>query len=292
MLLSASHMRPFARRLCLWGLVCALIGPVLAHPGIDEQIADINARLADDPDDGALYLRRGELHRIHRDWAKAEADYRRALALDPELTVAHFCLARMKLQSGHPQEALAPVERFISRRPHDTEGLVVRGRVLAALGKHLDAARSFTLALQSLKEGQPAKPEYYLERAQALVAAGARHWPAALRGLDKGLARLGRPVTLESYAIDIEMMAKRYDDALSRLDRMYDGIPRRETWLFKRGEILETAGRLDQARAAYLQALEAIDALPPNRRRNRAVTGLEDQTREALERLESHAAQR
>lgn len=270
----------------------AVVGPAASHPGIDQQIADVTERIAADPENGALYLRRGELHRIHRDWPKAEADYLKALKLDPGLAVAELCLGKMKLQAGHPKQALGPVERYVSRHPDQTEGLVVHGRVLAQLERHLDAARAFTLALQALKEDQPPKPEYYLERAHALVAAGPKHWPSALRGLDEGLARLGRPVTLASYAVEIEVRAKHYDKALQRLDRMYKGSARRESWLIRRGEILEDAGRAEEARSAYRDALAAIETLPPNRRSNRAMTRLEEQAHSALERLMADAKAR
>ena len=48
-------------------------------------------------------LRRGELHRIHRDWPLSETDYRRALQLDPELAIMHQALGRMMLETRVPK---------------------------------------------------------------------------------------------------------------------------------------------------------------------------------------------
>ena len=54
----------------------AMVSCLLAwgHPGIDEQITDLTELIANEPENATLFLRRGELHRIHRNWDKATAD--------------------------------------------------------------------------------------------------------------------------------------------------------------------------------------------------------------------------
>src|SRR2546429_3108060 len=54
-------------------------------------------------------------------------------------------------------------------------------------------------------------------RDRALAAEGGDHLDEALRGLDEGIKRLGPIVTLEFYAIDLELAHKRYDSALESL---------------------------------------------------------------------------
>jgi len=54
-------------------------------------------------------------------------------------------------------------------------------------------------------------------RDRALAAEGGDHLDEALRGLDEGIKRLGPIVTLELYAIDLELAHKRYDSALESL---------------------------------------------------------------------------
>jgi len=265
--------------------------PCAAHPGIDEQIADLTERIAADGQDAVLYLRRGELHRIHRDWPKAEADYAKALRLDPDLLAARMCLGRMKLDAGEPAEARAVLDVYLAKRPDDPVGLVTRARALERLSLHLEAARDYDAAIASPKDRRP-KPEYFLERAQALAAAGAAHYAEALRGLDEGLERLGRPVTLQNFAVELELKRRNFDAALDRLDRMWSGMARRETWLTRRGEILEAAGRFDEARAAYRGTLDAIDALPASRQANRAVARLADEARAGVARLDDKQAAR
>jgi hypothetical protein len=91
-----------------------------------------------------------------------------------------------------------------------------------------------------------------LARADALLAAGEPE--AALEALDEGLARLGPVVALASRAIEIERARGRADATLERLDRLAAFASRQETWLTRRAEILEEAGRPAEARAAWAAA--------------------------------------
>ena len=56
-----------------------------------------------------------------------------------------------------------------------------------------------------------------------------------------------------------------------------------DRWLARRGEILLQAGRREEARAAYEQALKALDSLPPGRRNVPAMNELEKRIKASLE---------
>ena len=111
------------------------------------------------------------------------------------------------------------------------------------------------------------------------------HTGCGLRGLDEGIRRLGPLVTLELPAIELELRAGRYDRALARLEQVSSQSPRKETWLARRGEILELANRAPEALAAYSACLEAVEILPPDRRRTAAMTELTERVRSAMSRL-------
>lgn len=256
--------------------------PCAAHPGIDEQILRLDEQIAAAPDDAALFLRRGELHRIHREWAKAAADYRTALRLDPELRIAEFCLGRLEVESGSPAQARAILDRYLSARPDDPLALAYRGRALVALGEPLLGAEDFSRAI---RHSDPPRPEDYLERARALASAGPEHVGRAIEGLDEGLRVLGEPVTLQDYAIELELGRRSFDAALRRLDRIASQSVRQEPWLVRKAAILEAAGRVEEARAAYRQTLASIETLPAERRGNKAVERLEREAQQGLERL-------
>jgi len=271
---------------CAAPAVCALLGsPALAHLGVDEQIATLDKLLEARPEDAALYLRRGELHRIHRNWDAAEKDYLQARKLNPDLTAVELGLGRMKLEAGDPLQAVEHLDRYLEIRPGDPRARVVRGRALAKLGRDLAAAEEFSAALAHAGDGL-SQPEIYLERARALAAAGPEQLDRALQGLDEGLQKLGEPVTLQLYAVELELGAGRFDSALRRLVRLAAGSVRKEPWLMRKGAVLEAAGRTDEAGAVYRQALDEIDSLPASRRASRAVQHMERGARAGLERVE------
>ena len=85
--------------LFLW---LSLASAAFAHDGIHQRISRVSRQIAVDSKNAGLFVRRGELHRIHREWASALADYHRARQLDPVLALIDLCLGRMKLDSGKP----------------------------------------------------------------------------------------------------------------------------------------------------------------------------------------------
>jgi predicted Zn-dependent protease len=276
--------------ICVLVVAWLLGSDALAHPELEWQIAELTRRIAGDPENTELYLQRGEIHRLHRDWPAAEADYRRARKLEPDLAAVDFLMGRMKLEADRPKEAKKLLDRFIAEEPGHALALVTRARVLVRLKKPLDAVRDYTKALAAYDDKHLPDPAFYLERARALVSVGDDRIAEALRGLDDGLQRLGQPITLQLYAIDLELRRGGHDAALERLERIAARADRKESWLIRRGEILEDAGRLDEARAAYVAALDAIGILSASRRHTRAVSRLQLRAEEGLERLDAAVA--
>ena len=251
---------------------------VTAHEGLHEQIAAITEKIRRDPKNASLYLQRGELHRLHRDWARASADYDWAARLQPELKIVDLARGKMFFESGRLQRAKFTLDRFLHQQPGHFEGLITRARVLAKLGARSDAVKDFTRALAV---SAAPEPELYLERAQ-VIAGDETRVGEALSSLDEGIKRLGPLVTLQLAAIDLELRRHSYDGALTRLDLIAAQSERKETWLVRRGEILRLAGKEEEARAAFNAALVAIESLPPERRQTRTVTALQLRARSAL----------
>lgn len=247
-----------------------------------QQLIDLTEQIRKQPRDAELYLNRGDLYRAQQNWDAAQADYDYAWALNPKLPVIDFARGRMFLEANWPLSARLALDRFLAKQSNHVEALVLRARALTRLEDRLAAARDFTRAIELTPES---RPDLYIERAQALAAAGESHVTDALRGLDEGIKKLGPLVTLQSSAIDIEVAARHYDSALARLEVATSASPRKETWLARKGEILQQAGRNDQARAAFAAALEAIDALPPGRRNVPAMLELQNRLRQQLQNL-------
>ena len=95
-----------------------------------------STRIAQDPTNAELYLKRGELLGADRQWKAALADYERAAHLDPELTAVDLCRGVMLLEAGQPQPARLALDRFLSNNPNFAKFI---GLTVAAVGVFVSA---------------------------------------------------------------------------------------------------------------------------------------------------------
>jgi predicted Zn-dependent protease len=201
-------------------LICLVSAPpATAHEALDRQISSLTLRIEADPEDAALWLHRGELHRLRSEWRRALADYRVARGLEPSLDAVDLCLGELWLDRGRARRAARALDRFVARHPGNAFALAARARARAALGKHLAAADDYTSAISAAGPASPL-PDYYLERARAQAAAGPPFLDAAIRGLEEGAERLGRPVSLLLPLIDLEARAGRDRAAQAHRDEV------------------------------------------------------------------------
>jgi tetratricopeptide (TPR) repeat protein len=195
--------------------------PASAHADIVERIMALDREIRVGPPSAALYFKRGELHRLHRDWPAALTDYEQAARLEPWNPAVSYHRGRMWFEAGQPEWARPALDRFIAARPEHADARLARSRVLAVLGERLAAVNDLHWAIALLN---PPTPEVYLERARILEAEGEAYIDRALAGLDEGIARLGPLVTLIQYAIELERSQGRYPSALARLDGLPENI--------------------------------------------------------------------
>jgi predicted Zn-dependent protease len=207
------------------------------------------------------------------------ADIERAASLTNQWPQLHLARATLYFDAQWFESAVLAATRYLSHEPTNALALTTRARSRVKLGQSLDAAGDFTLAIRNATSQGP---ELYVERAEALGAAGGPNADEALRGLDEGIKILGPVVTLQLAAIDIEVKQNRLEDALTRVDKAMAQAPRKEIWLSRRGDILRQAGRNQDAAAAYAAALKSLETLPAARRTVPAMAELEARIRKAL----------
>ena len=250
-----------------------------AHDDIRAQIEAVTAQISENPADARLFLKRGQLYQLHKAWKAGLADFDRAARLKPSLDSVDLARGRLLFDAGRLEPAEASLNRFLRKHADAGAAWLTLGRVHGRLGRYAEAALDFTRAIDHLNEP---KPEYYLERARALAALGNDAIDSALRGLDDGMQRLGSLVTLQTYAIKLNLRVRDYDAALQRLETISARSRRKERWLAYRGDILMSAGRNADARDTYELALAAIGVLPARHRMTKAVRDLDDHIRAAL----------
>lgn len=247
-----SRALPFA----LAAAVFALPPPLAAH-GADQPLFDaLTEEIARAPE-ADLYIRRGELHRHHQEWDKAEADLAAAAKLEPKRAVIDLLRARVQHEAGAPEKALAHLARYLAATPDDPEGQFLRAEIAASRGQLDVAARHYG---EGIRLSAAPRADHYLRHAQLLATIDRT---AALATLETGLARVGPALALIEQAITLDLAAGDTAAALRRIENTLEKSPRRERLLGRRGDILAAAGRPAEAAAAYRAALAAIAALPP-----------------------------
>lgn len=277
-------MRTYVSHRLIAGLACALwfvrLPPAaFAHEDLLLQIQNVTSQLGRDPKNPDLYLRRGELRRLHQEFDAALTDYERCAQLTNHPVIVDYAKGRLFYEANWTQSARFFLDRFLARQTNHLDALIIRARVLARLGERAAAAADYAAAIRLTKEPHP---ELFIEHAQVLTTDAGEHLNEALASLDAGMKKLGPLVTLQLFAIDLEVRRTNYDGALGRLDQIMTQSPRKETWLARKGEILQQAGRTDEARVAFQAALAAIARLPPTRRQVPAMQELEKRIQEAL----------
>jgi len=258
-----------------------------SHGDFHTLITSANQEIEKDPTNAELYLRRGELYRLHQQHDPAKADIDTAETFAPGLPAIDLSRARLLLDTSWPLSARAHLDRFLGVISNHTEAFTLRSRAWTRLGQPLFAAVDLNRAIAVTPEGAP---DLYIERAHALAAAGSDHLETALQGLDEGMKRMGPLVTLQLTAIDLELRRKNHDAALDRVDAVMQRLPRKESWLARKGEILLQAGRPEEAKKSYEAALAALNTLPPVRRNVPAVRDLERRIRLEIDHLSSGAS--
>jgi tetratricopeptide (TPR) repeat protein len=258
--------------------------PLSAHGDLRDQILLATQEIEQNPNDAQLYFRRGELYRFHQDLDLAAADLKRAKNLDPRMHLVELARGKLMVQAGRLHSARSILDAYIAEHPDVVQARLVRAQVLVDLNDTLAAVEDYSFALERSSDPQP---EHYLERAKALASNGEGYLDRAIASLDEGIVRLGPLITLQLYAIELELAKKNYKGALNRLDGITEKAKRKEKWLAQRGDILRQAGELDQARAAYAESLGHIARLPKSRRVTPAISRLEESLQQEITELAS-----
>lgn len=245
----------------------------LAHGALHQQLVDVSSQLAADPDNFDLLIRRGELQRLHQSWGDARADFEKARSLRPDDLEPVFRLGRLELEAENPVVAARWLQATLDKKPHHIEAALLLARACVRTGKPGQAVEHFNTAVHWSREP---RPEWFIERSAAILAAAPSGSKEGLKlataSLDEGLELVGPVPTLQLAAIELEVKAGRIDAALKRLDAIRNVSERKEQWWFRRGLLLEQAGRATEATAAFQSARSAIDSLPERQQRTLAMT--------------------
>jgi len=253
-----------------------------AHESLDESLAHLDAALDGAPLDSRLWGERAALQRSRGDFEAAKAALSQACALGLAPALAERERGLLARDEGRLVVAERHLRRARELAPADIETIEAHAGVLAALGRSREAADGFARVIELAPR---AGPDIHLARVRALAASPDADLPEALRALAVAEGRLGPVPALEQEGLLLELRAGRVDAALARLERAAAPARRRESWRVQRAEILESAGRSEEAAAEFAAVLASLESLPSARREAPATQKLASRAREGIERL-------
>lgn len=269
-------MRPGVAILIL-SLVCGALAS--GHGSHDDRVKYLTEVVEDDPADVTA---RHELARAcleHGDWESALAELDRADAMIPSGSSVDFSVTRARalVTGGRNDEARRVLDSFLEKSPDHAAALLERARVMDLLGNPALCLADYRKALEVTVNPEP---DLFIEVADQLAKQNLT--AEAIRVMSKSIESKGQVPSLVLKAMDLEMTAGLYDDALKRIDTMAALMPRPEPWMAKRADILARAGRLDESKREWQALFDHIQALPDAERRSAAMTNLAAEAREKL----------
>jgi RNA polymerase sigma factor (sigma-70 family) len=150
--------------------------------------------------------------------AKALADYRRVLELDPEHDDARLRLAEGLLQTATPQEALAHFQRLQKRQPKNPAVRLGMARCLILLGRLEEAGRLLELLLAD----EPSNASALAERGRLALQEGKLAEAEKLLGYSLAIAPFDRQTMYLMFqclsALGKQDQAKKFREAMTRMD--------------------------------------------------------------------------
>ncbi len=111
------------------------------------------------PTDPEPHLSAGLLHENRKEFFDAEAEYKQALALDPQSTEAVIALTNAYMKSGRLADAEPLLRRLAAARPDNSAIHLQLGRLLEAQGKKDDALVEIQTALKLARSDSEAQRE-------------------------------------------------------------------------------------------------------------------------------------
>lgn len=252
----------------------------IAHLGEHKSIQLLTEQINKDDQNPDLYLARGQQHRLAGHFDLAIIDLMKAEKLDPENNLDDLYMGQLFLDFGWYVSSEYYLNNFLRYSPSNVTALISLGRALSFQNKGKEASGIYSKVLNIVPKPSP---EFYNEMADSYLIDS--NSTGALRILDSGINNLGNNTFLEEKAIQIELKNKMYENALSRIDKLLKNSPQKEKWLYKKGQILESTGRFEEARETYISALETLQERPSNKRKISALKELEQEIRKSLDRL-------
>ena len=268
-------------RIARFSLICGLclipLEQAPAHGAYHDVVATLAKKLQDKPDDAALRFRMAEAHAGHAEWRASLDELDRVDRLAPGKFPTAFIRGLALHNADKNAEALKHLNDFLQAHPGDVRALSDPRPGVFETGPRHEAMADLQKAI---KLSPAPETELIIDLAVACRDAGKPE--EAGKVIDAGLKTIANTTDLLQCALDIETAAGLWDAALGRIDALQQTAPRPEPWMARRAELLHTAGRPDEARAAWTALRAHLLSLPNLERGTPLLAGVLAQADKAL----------
>lgn len=233
-------------------------------------LANLDAAIAQNPQQMELYLRRGRLFRLRREWDKAIADLDKAISLDPQNLDAVLERAATKRSQSDWDGAIDDYSRAISISDRSSGAWIGRGVAYERKGEFRRALDDFDQAIEKFPEA------HWGYQARGDLRRRQRRYEAAVADYDRAIELAPQQQLAVSFyrRASTWMDLQEYSLAIADFDRVLAIDPafplahstRGVCWMrkgdyTKAGFDFEEASRLDPEQMAHCVNLAAVSVL-------------------------------
>jgi tetratricopeptide (TPR) repeat protein len=133
---------PDAEKLLIQGLAAIRHGDIPTYDGNLKKLAEVA------PDDFRAHAFAGRPAYLHRDYAGSEAEYRKALALNPAAGFVYGALANVQTEQKKYDDALASAKKYAEASPSEPAAQRALGGALLNLNKATEAEAALVKAVE------------------------------------------------------------------------------------------------------------------------------------------------
>jgi len=241
---------------------------------LHEQIEALTQQLKEQPKNAVLYVQRGLLYQAHGSYEEATNDFQKALKVDKQLKLVYLHLSQSYLGQEQADSALYSIQTYLTHFPNNPTALISRGEAYSGLKQYDLAALDYEKSIEL--KGEKTTVQDYISWSKSVSSTNGD----AVACLEKGMTHLGKLITLQQEALNLELKTAQYEAAVWRIDTILEGLQRKEIWLVKKAEVLILAKRETEATTALNEARLAIGNLKPRAKNTDVIKKLMDRIEE------------
>ena len=224
----------------------------LARNQFDEAILELERAIERFPESDALAYGLALAHLGNNEPIKASGNLMRTIAINPNHNEAILMQAALNARQGDPQAAIVSLEEVLIKNSQNVQAQTLLAQIHLEAG-HLDEALNLYQALGNQLEANPAPPQL---EAEALLRMGKTD--EARAALARSLDRDPNYLPSLERITDIDIAGSRFDEAVSRIDSMFQNSTVQAYLHMLKGKILlagedNAAGEIELKRAIELK---------------------------------------